>query len=539
MAKGVGLKVKSKGKEAKQRRGHVAVKKLSKSSMTSALKARLKKNSGRHDIRIDEQPQLLDDAAHSVPITERGGYPVIRKKGSADPKKWVTVTGVPVSVDFNRCRWLPDDWGQGVKATLPNSRSKPNGGGGILTCFVSPEMKVYFHKEKVEEHVGRTLSDKDGFNGQVRLAKLQAQQTIQLARLQIREVNKGGTKSFIGADKDSDFFRLLSATEKKCLPSKEEFHFCVVSARRATKLEGVRDIVAVQTQLQEAGITPTWYVDAESLEDYKALGLKALVGGKLTPSRNKALDDAAARKKICVQMSDDIAAWEYRHGERASNKTDDAMNKAHALAQRFIVTPVAAARFIVAKMRASPDKPKLGGVYMLGSCARTFAGPEFVDHHFILGDFFVVDKGSSVRFDENMKLKEDYDFTCAHLKAHGSVLRCNRMTLTVKHYSNCGGAVATRDSKGVEEQRNIAILKSKWPGCFHKHPKRKNEVVLRWKATAEESEDDDDIDEGQQNPNRTSKSKKAASASRKESKKASVPGRGRTIKPFIKSACGA
>ena len=37
----------------------------------------------------------------------------------------------------------------------------------------------------------------------------------------------------------------------RCLPSKEEFHFCVVSARRATKLEGVRDIVAVQTQLQE------------------------------------------------------------------------------------------------------------------------------------------------------------------------------------------------------------------------------------------------------------------------------------------------
>ena len=62
-------------------------------------------------------------------------------------------------------------------------------------------MKIYFHKEKVEEYVGhrawrgyhfdggggipfsispaisqvgRTLSDKDGFNGQVRLARLQA-----------------------------------------------------------------------------------------------------------------------------------------------------------------------------------------------------------------------------------------------------------------------------------------------------------------------------------------------------------------------------
>ena len=32
----------------------------------------------------------------------------------------------------------------------------------------------------------------------------------------------------------------------------------------------------------EGGVTPTWYVDKDSLEDYQALGLKAVVGGKLT-----------------------------------------------------------------------------------------------------------------------------------------------------------------------------------------------------------------------------------------------------------------
>ncbi|CAE7259990.1 unnamed protein product [Symbiodinium natans] len=419
--------------------------------MRNALRARLKKDSGRDDVRIDEQPQLVDDAAHAVPITERAGYPVTRKKGSANPKNWVTATGVKVEVDFNRVPWLPDDWGQGVKATKANSRSKPNGGGGTLTSFVSPEMKIYFHKEKVEQHVGRQLTHKDGFNGQVRLARLQAQQAVQLARQQIRE------------DKDTDFFSLLSRAEKKCLPPKEEFHFCVISARRATKLEGVRDIVTVQTQLQEAGVTPTWYVDAESLEDYKALGLKAVVGGKLTPSRNKALDDAAASNKVCVQVSDDIAAWEYRHGEKAVDKTDDAKNKAHAAARRLIVTPVAAARFIIAKMRAAVGlhgKPKLGGAYMLQSCARTFAGPEVVHHHFILGDFLVVDTGSSVRFDENMKLKEDYDFTCAHLKAHGSVLRCNRMTLCVKHYSNClhlSSRAIQRDGEATKQKATQTV----------------------------------------------------------------------------------
>lgn len=90
-----------------------------------------------------------------------------------------------------------------------------------------------------------------------------------------------------------------------------------------------------------------------------------------------------------------------------------------------------------------------------------------------------------------MTLKEDYDFTCSHLKENGSVMRCNRLTLVVKHYSNSGGAVATRDKKGVEERKNIAILKRKWPRVFHDNPKRKNEVVMRWKKDLEEDFDDD------------------------------------------------
>merc|ERR1712217_11912 len=152
-----------------------------------------------------------------------------------------------------------------------------------------------------------------------------------------------------------------------------------------------------------------------------------------------------------------------------------------------------------AKMRAAPGykKPQLGGVYMLGSCSRTFAGEEFVRNHFILGDFFVVDK-SKVRFDESMTLKEDYDFTCAHIKAHGSVMRCNRMTLSVKHYSNAGGAVDERDKKGAKERMNIDILNRKWPRCFRKNPKRKNEVILKWRGgSGDDGEQEDDHDDAE------------------------------------------
>jgi len=478
-------------------------KRLSKSTLRSALVSGLKEQTGRKDIKFSAAPKVAEKCIGTVPIEQRAGYPLVFPKGSVNPKDWKTSNGVKIEVDFNRAAWLPDDWGQGVKMTQPSSRST-GGGGGILTSFVGPDMKVFFHKKTTEAYVGRPLTNQEGFKGQVRLAQLQAKQAVQLARLQIKDVSKGGSLGLIGTDPDPEFFKLLSPSEKKCLPSKDEFHFCIVSARRATKVEGVRDIFMVQTQLVEAGVTPTWYVDAESLKDYQALGLRAVVGGKLTPSRNRALKDAKSKGKVCVQLSDDISAWEYRAGNKAAERTDDAVNAAHAAAKRFIVSPVAAARFMLAKMRSvEGPKPKLGGVYMLGSCARTFGGDAFSRQHFILGDFFVVDVGSSVLFDEEMRLKEDYDFSCSHIKAHGSVLRCNRMTLNVKHYSNNGGAVSTRDSKGVEERRNIDVLNRKWPRCFRPNPKRKNEVIMRWKGSTDADDEEEGDGSGKQMPKKS------------------------------------
>merc|ERR1712159_890865 len=93
-----------------------------------------------------------------------------------------------------------------------------------------------------------------------------------------------------------------------------------------------------------------------------------------------------------------------------------------------------------------------------------------------------------------MHLKEDYDFTAAHISKYGSVMRCDRMTLCVKHYANAGGACTNRDKKGQEEQRNIAILKRKWPGYFRKHPRRKNEVVLQIKKNLNGKVTDDDAE---------------------------------------------
>lgn len=492
MAKGVGKGVakhavkqttKGKPKRSAAKRRPPRKRMLARGSLRTALHVQLKLQGARKDIQFEDAPKVSTKTMKEVPLEDRAGYPAKRGKGSVDPKDWTTKGGKKVLVDFSRAHWLPDEWGQGVKWTNPTAHST-GGTGGTYTVYMAPDGEVFYHKFAAEDYAGKKFTAEDGRNGQIRSAQLHAKHQVQLARAQIKEIELGdGDGGYIGLDKDETLFRLLSKQERGCLPSKDELHFCVVSARRADKVEGVRDIFTVQTQLMEAGIEPTWYVDEASLQDYRRLGLKAVVGGPLTAARNKALDDAKRLRKACVQLSDDISAWEFRDGKRAVEKTDDAANKAHAAARRLIVSPAAAARFILAKMRGVKDgpKPQLGGVYMLSSCSRTFAGDEFGRLHFIIGDFFVADK-SSVRFDEEMKLKEDYDFTAAHIHAHGSVMRCNRMTLNVKHYSNSGGAVTARDSKGVEEKRNIAILFRKWPRAFRLNPSRRNEVIMKWRA---------------------------------------------------------
>eukprot|EP00440_Ansanella_granifera_P008468 gb/GFBE01009174.1/.p1 GENE.gb/GFBE01009174.1/~~gb/GFBE01009174.1/.p1 ORF type:complete len:618 (+),score=163.07 gb/GFBE01009174.1/:1-1854(+) len=300
--------------------------------------------------------------------------------------------------------------------------------------------------------------------------------------------------SYTGTEAEKLMYGNMSEEERKQLPDPKEFLFCVVSARRTKTEEGRRDVLNVQAQLRKGGVEPRWYVDAPSLEDYKALGLDAVVGGKLIPARNLALEDACKEGKVCVQVSDDIGSWIYHHGYDQKCSSFNEANAAQKCALQCHVSPVAAARVLLAKMRSQEAPPKLGGVYPLNNLGQAFRCPAWTSHNFILGDFFVVDHGSSVRFDTNLTLKEDYDFTCSHLDKYGSVLRYNRMTVTAKHETNAGGACSIRDSKGEEERKNIRILNEKWPGVFKNNPKRPNQVIMHWRWRKASAEADAEVD---------------------------------------------
>lgn len=396
------------------------------------------------------------DGRQPLPPQQRLGAPI---KGGFPVNKWP----VNVLVDTERAFWLPDDWGQGIKNT---------GTGGTYLGWISPTGTFRYHKnlagrfkDGVEADVGRALTAVDGFNG--------------ILRKVATRVPPDSDKRFLSS-------RLLTASERKHVLPADAFHFCVISARRANTMQGQNDVMLVEAHFRNVNVRPTWYVDAESVDAYRALGLTVVCGGKLTPARNMGLDHARAKKKVCVQVSDDISLWEYFDIPQlvGANSDFSRMNGAVAKAEKdkrvYPISPIAAAQFMLAKMRSHSSKPKLGGVFPQANMAMSVCQEEFGFRHFILGDFFVAEQSSPCRFDNTMTLKEDYDYTAAHLSTHGAVLRCNRMLVRVKHATNAGGAVSSRDSAGAKERANIAILQRKWPGVFSLNGRRSNEVVMSW-----------------------------------------------------------
>ncbi|CAK0827646.1 unnamed protein product [Prorocentrum cordatum] len=215
--------------------------------------------------------------------------------------------------------------------------------------------------------MGEGLTARDGFNGVLRSVK--------------QLVPPGADQAFLDG--------CLSTDERNRVLGAKHFHFAVISARRATSDEGQLGIMTVEAHFNAVGVKPTWYVDAESLQAYKSLGLSAVVGGKLTPARNLALDDAKSRRQVCVQISDDISKWEYFDVERQDFGGETSFQRANAAvcgAKRLCVSPLAAAQFILAKMRSSPSRPHLGGVFPTRNASMSLGQEEYSTHHFILGD---------------------------------------------------------------------------------------------------------------------------------------------------------
>jgi len=178
--------------------------------------------------------------------------------------------------------------------------------------------------------------------------------------------------------------------------------------------------------------------------------------GKLVESRNWALDHAFKDKLICVQLSDDVK-------KITINKN---------FGEKKVVPLSEAIEDIVNKF------DKTSGFYLMGIPPTNndfFAKKMTATNVFCIGDALFV-KPSAPRFDTNLSLKEDYDFTLSHIKQYKTVVRYHKYLWEFAHYSNAGGAVDYRSD--TTEQANIDYLLRKWGDAIKLNPKRKNEILM-------------------------------------------------------------
>lgn len=235
-------------------------------------------------------------------------------------------------------------------------------------------------------------------------------------------------------------------------------HVAVISSGRPA------NVAKMAEHLGDLGAT--WYVGAGEADTYRQAGHRGLghhtfvESGPLCASRNAALDDAAAEGAACLQLSDDLRRIGWAEGTTRDSVQPLTMTDA------------------LARLAAAMDAE---GAHLAG-CAPTdnpyFAKPRVHRSAFIVGDLVLVRAGCPLRFDEQLCLKEDYDYTLQHLATYGVVARVDQLLATFVHRSNPGGAVAVRTPE--VEQEAIARLQMKWPGHIRPNPKRANEVLLRW-----------------------------------------------------------
>lgn len=204
----------------------------------------------------------------------------------------------------------------------------------------------------------------------------------------------------------------------------------------------------------------TWYVGKDEGEDYIMNEVSAVVeSGGLCQSRNQALRDAFVQDIPCIELSDDLAAIRTPF-----------YNEHQKRRLRHITFEEA-----IKKLDSHQDIFKLLGLPPTDN-PLNWLGKDVNLNRFIVGDFILV-RPCELFFDENLKLKEDYDYTLQHITASGGTLRQEDVMATFGHRTNPGGAVDIRNPE--LEQEAIKYLKNKWGKFIVDNPVRPNEILLR------------------------------------------------------------
>lgn len=236
-------------------------------------------------------------------------------------------------------------------------------------------------------------------------------------------------------------------------------YIAVISSGRPARVDDMN------LHLKELAPLAVWHVGADEEADYRYAGAANVVpSGGLSESRNAALEAAFKDYRICVQFSDDLTGVQWTPDRERKYRIP--LPRAVALVQNLGLT----------------DGARLAGAAAVDNL---FYLPkdDISRTAFVIGDFTVVSP-SRPRYDTNLRLKEDLDFSLQHLKMYGKVGRVNTVLANWQHRTNHGGAVQYRTM--AEEQKAVDYIMAKHPGAVRINPARDiPELSLVWPPKAD------------------------------------------------------
>ena len=191
------------------------------------------------------------------------------------------------------------------------------------------------------------------------------------------------------------------------MKSKEDYITCIVSMGRAFRVKPMEEFVE----------NPVWFVPKDELDDYLAEYTKGGIvpcDDGLSESRNTALEYCFKRNKICLMIDDDL-----ENGVHMINK-----NKTEKITVEETINE------LYTQLINSPMK--LGGFTMMSNMF-WFDPMNRMNTRTPLSTQTIMIKPSKPRFDTNLKMSEDFDFTLQHIVEYGGALRLNYMRMDCNH----------------------------------------------------------------------------------------------------------
>lgn len=199
------------------------------------------------------------------------------------------------------------------------------------------------------------------------------------------------------------------------------------------------------------------WVSEEELEEYKSKNKGATFEvlskqGNVSIARNEILDKEFARGMDVVCIIDDDLKGIY-HYEKAKHNNfgyEKHLIEADEFEEFIIKHSIMCKELGFYLWGVNLNKDPLS--YKHGTPINTKA--------IILGPFSCHLKGSEIRYDERIPLKEDYDLAIQHLNTYRGILRMNKFHYDCKQSVQAGGCASIRNYKREEEQ--LKLLQKKW-----------------------------------------------------------------------------